>query len=183
MADTPASSPRPRHHSEDDYESRLSRLRSRLVGFAIRRVGPQQAEDLAQEVLCLLTEKYPTVREIEDLLPLSFRILRLKMLAWRRKASRRGEDRSVPVDGLPLQSSTPDPHRAAERRDLLLRIERALRGMGERCRELLRHKLLGRSFGQIQELMGARTMATVYTWDHRCRKQLLQALGGHWEAW
>ena len=52
--------------------------------------------------------------------------------------------------------------------------------MGERCRELFRLKLQGRSFPEIQELLGAASLNTVYTWDHRCRKQLLEALGGSW---
>ena len=53
--------------------------------------------------------------------------------------------------------------------------------MGERCQELFRHKLQGRTFAEIQELMGADALNTVYTWDHRCRKQLLERLGGRWE--
>jgi len=54
--------------------------------------------------------------------------------------------------------------------------------MGERCRELFRLKLQGRTFAEIQQLLGAASLNTVYTWDHRCRKQLLEALGGSWDA-
>ena len=56
----------------------------------------------------------------------------------------------------------------------------------ERCR---RHHVdvmilmgVGRSFPEIQALMGAARLNTIYTWDHRCRKQLLEALGGSWEG-
>jgi RNA polymerase sigma-70 factor (ECF subfamily) len=30
--------------------------------------------------------------------------------------------------------------------------------------------------------MGAATINTVYTWDFRCRQELLERLGGSWEA-
>jgi RNA polymerase sigma-70 factor (ECF subfamily) len=53
--------------------------------------------------------------------------------------------------------------------------------MGERCRDLFRLKLQGHSFPQIQELLEVASLNTIYTWDHRCRKQLLESLGGHWE--
>ena len=52
----------------------------------------------------------------------------------------------------------------------------------ERCRDLLRYKLEGRTFAQIQELMGAASINTIYTWDFRCRKHLLELMGGDWET-
>ena len=54
--------------------------------------------------------------------------------------------------------------------------------LGERCRELFRLKLEGRGFSDIQQHFGAASLNTVYTWDHRCRQQLLEALGGSWDA-
>jgi RNA polymerase sigma-70 factor (ECF subfamily) len=39
----------------------LSSLRERIVGFAASRMGRDSAEDLAQEVLILLHEKYAHV--------------------------------------------------------------------------------------------------------------------------
>jgi RNA polymerase sigma-70 factor (ECF subfamily) len=53
--------------------------------------------------------------------------------------------------------------------------------LGERCRELISLNLVGKSFGEIQQIMGAGTINTVYTWDHRCRKNLLELMGGDWE--
>ena len=49
------------------------------------------------------------------------------------------------------------------------------------CRDLMRLKLQGRSFPEIQKIMGASAINTVYTWDHRCRKHLLELMGGDWE--
>jgi RNA polymerase sigma-70 factor (ECF subfamily) len=163
-------------------EEILRTLRLRIVRFATRRIGPDRAEDVAQEALLLLTEKYPQVERLEDLLPLTFRIVRLKMMALARKVRRRGEDVAAAVDELELASEEPGPALLAERRELLHRLQKAMRGLGDRCRDLLRHKLAGHGFAEIQGLMGAATLATVYTWDHRCRQRLVAAMGGDWEA-
>ena len=69
-----------------------------------------------------------------------------------------------------------------ERKELLAKLLGGIAKMGERCRELFRLKLQGRSFPEIQGLLGAGSLNTVYTWDHRCRKQLLETLGGSWSA-
>jgi RNA polymerase sigma-70 factor (ECF subfamily) len=45
----------------------------------------------------------------------------------------------------------------------------------------MRLKLQGKAFPEIQKIMGAAAINTIYTWDHRCRKNLLEAMGGSWE--
>lgn len=160
----------------------LARLRERMVAFAASRYAGAHAEDLAQEVLMLLHEKYGHLDRIEDLLPLAFQIVRFKLAAHRRKAARRGEYDAVDVEIFPPVSDAPDPATVLERKELLARLMGGIAQMGERCRELFRLKLQGRSFPEIQGQMGATTLNTVYTWDHRCRKQLLEALGGRWES-
>jgi DNA-directed RNA polymerase specialized sigma24 family protein len=75
-------------------EEILRKLRERIVGFAASRIQRDAAEDLAQEVLILLHEKYRELDRLEDLVPLSLKIVRFKMLAYRRKARRRGNSRS-----------------------------------------------------------------------------------------
>ena len=159
----------------------LERPRERIVRFAASRlIGGGAAEDIAQEVLLVLHEKYPDLDRAEDLLPLSLEIARLKIWAVRRKSSRRGEDHQVSVDDLPLRAESPDPFEQASHRENLARLETALAGLGERCRTLLRLKLQGYSFAEIQKEMGAASLNTIYTWDFRCRKQLLERMGGAW---
>ena len=160
----------------------LARLRERIVAFAASRYAGAQAEDLAQEVLVLLHTKYGHLERAEDLVPLAFQILRFKLAAARRRAVRRGEYDAVDVEAFPAASDAPDPAAVLERKELLTRLMGGIARLGERCRELFRLKLQGRTFAEIQAQMGAATLNTVYTWDHRCRKQLLEALGGRWEA-
>src|ERR1700733_15290604 len=86
----------------------LERLRERIVRFAASRLMRDDAEDLAQEVLVVLHEKYPTLDRVEDLLPLSLEIARFKIMGARRKIMRRGEHTQVSVDDLPLASGGAD---------------------------------------------------------------------------
>jgi RNA polymerase sigma-70 factor (ECF subfamily) len=152
----------------------LARLRERIYRFAASRIERESAEDLAQEVLLLLHEKYPALDRIEDLLPLSLEIARFKIIALRRKVVRRGEHTSVSVDDTPIAGSEPDPFDQALRRERLARLESILRELGERCRELVRLKLEGRTFPEIQKLLKVDSLNTLYTWDFRCRKQIME---------
>ena len=165
-----------------EREGLLSRLRERILAYAASRLGRDVAEDLSQEVLLVLHQKYSHLERLEDLTPVSFQILRWKMVSQRRKAARRGDLWMVPVEDVPLEDGRPDPEDEAARRERLERLERALKQLGQRCRKLFRLKLEGRTFAEIRALMGAGSLNTVYTWDHRCRQELLERLGGSWEA-
>jgi RNA polymerase sigma-70 factor, ECF subfamily len=164
----------------------LALLRERIVRFAASRLAGEgaagDAQDIAQEVLLLLHEKYPALDGVEDLLPLSLEIARFKILAARRKTLRRGENTQVSVDDLPLAGGGPDPLEQAVGRQRLELLEAALKGLGERCREIFRLKLQGLSFIDIQKQLKVGSLNTLYTWDFRCRKQLRERLGPDWES-
>jgi RNA polymerase sigma-70 factor (ECF subfamily) len=165
-----------------EREEVLAQLRERIVRFAASHYGGDAAEDLAQEVLMLLHEKYAHLTRVEDLLPLSLQITRFKIMSLRRKAVRHGEYSQVSITDIPLPDLNPSPADQWERKQMLDRLGRAIPQLGERCRHLIRLKLQGRSFPEIQEIMGAAALNTVYTWDHRCRKHLLELMGGDWES-
>jgi len=159
--------------SRDDL---LRKLRERIVGFAASRLQRDAAEDLAQEVLILLHTKYGDLERLEDLLPVSLRILRFKMLAYRRKGRRHGEATEVPVDEIQIADGHVDALTTLEQREARERLIAAIEHLGERCRKLLALKLDGKSFAEIQSILGAASLNTVYTWDFRCRQQLIEAL-------
>ena len=162
-------------------EELLEKLRERIVGFAASRIQRDAAEDLAQEVLILLHEKYGHLDRLEDLLPLSLKIVRFKMMAYRRKAHRRGEYTQVPVDEIQIAGDGADPLAAAEQREMRERLVAAVAQLGGRCRQLFALKLEGKGFAEIQGILGASSINTIYTWDFRCRKHLLELMGGGWE--
>jgi RNA polymerase sigma-70 factor, ECF subfamily len=159
----------------------LAQLRERIVRFAASHIAGDAAEDVAQEVLILLHEKYAHLERPEDLLPVALQIVRFKVLSLRRKAARHGEYNQVSVTDIQLPDLGSSPLSALERQEMLGRLNHAVGQLGERCRELLRLKLRGKTFPEIQKIMGAASLNTVYTWDHRCRKNLLDLMGGDWE--
>ncbi len=157
-------------------EDILARLRERIFRFAASRLQRETAEDLAQEVLLVLHEKYPEVDRVEELIPLSLEIARFKILSARRKVLRRGENTQVSVDDLPLASTAENPFEQTARHEAIDRLESALASLGDRCRELFRLKLQGFTFPEIQKQLRVESLNTLYTWDFRCRKQLAEKL-------
>jgi RNA polymerase sigma-70 factor, ECF subfamily len=154
----------------------LRKLRERIVGFAASRMQRDAAEDLAQEVLILLHEKYGHLDRLEDLLPLSLKIVRLKMLAYRRKARRHGEYAQQPVDEVQIPDGRADALTAMEQREARERLMQGIAALGQRCRKLLALKLAGKSFAEIQIALGANSINTIYTWDFRCRQSLMESI-------
>jgi RNA polymerase sigma-70 factor (ECF subfamily) len=63
-----------------------------------------------------------------------------------------------------------------EEREAHERLVAAVTRLGERCRKLLALKLEGKSFAEIQAILGASSINSVYTWDFRCRQQLMDAI-------
>ena len=156
-------------------------LRERIVAFAASRIGKDIAEDLAQEVLIVLHEKYSHVTRLEELLPLALQITRFKMMAQRRKSVRRGEYTQVSITDIQLPDLDSDPGDYVERKQMLERLTKAIGQLGDRCRQMFRLKLEGKNFAEIQKIMQAGSINTIYTWDFRCRKHLLELMGGSWE--
>ena len=159
----------------------LTSLRERILSFAASRVSKELAEDLTQEVLVLLHEKYALVTELTELVPLAFQVLRFKLLDAHRKSLRRGEYHQESVDELPLAKPGDDPATLLDQKQRVDRLIAAVAQLGDRCRDLFKWKLEGNSFPEIQKLMGQTSINTIYTWDLRCRKQLLSLMGGTWE--
>ncbi|MCW5981690.1 MAG: RNA polymerase sigma factor [Bryobacteraceae bacterium] len=150
------------------------------MAYAASRLQRDVAEDLAQEVLMLLEEKYRQVAALDELLPLCFQILRFKMMSLVRKSARRGDYKQVSLEDLPLPDPEQNPESRAAVIEMRERLRQALSRLEGRCREMFRLKLEGRTFTEIQGILKASSLNTVYTWDFRCRKQLLRLMGGRW---
>ncbi|CAE6689017.1 Sigma-70 family RNA polymerase sigma factor [Nitrospira defluvii] len=159
----------------------LTSLRERILAFATSRVSRDLAEDLTQEVLVLLHEKYARVTDLTELVPLAFQILRFQMLDAHRKSLRRGEYHQDAIEDLPLADPGDDPATQLDQKQRVDRLLAAVGQLGGRCRDLFRWKLEGHSFPEIRKIMGQTSINTIYTWDLRCRKQLLSLMGGTWE--
>jgi RNA polymerase sigma-70 factor (ECF subfamily) len=168
-------------------EEALTRLRARLVAYASKRLELQDAEDLAQDTLMVLTTKYAHVAAPEELTAVSIGIVKRKMLAFWRKAKRRREKGDVPApereDGSPLDapSDAPGPEELAHLRERRAMVVEAVAQLGGKCREILRRKLEGASVVEIAAAFG-RPVNTVYSWDHRCHERLKSVLAERWAS-
>src|SRR6202162_6251976 len=107
-------------------EEILLKLRERIVRFAASKIQRDAAEDLAQEALLVLHEKYGHVERLEDLLPLSLDIVRFKFIAARWKAQRQVEYTQLPIDEIQVTDGGPDPLTAAESREMRERLIAAI---------------------------------------------------------
>jgi RNA polymerase sigma-70 factor (ECF subfamily) len=94
---------------------------------------------------------------------------------------RRGEYTQVSITDIQLPDLESDPGDFIERKQRLEKLTKAIGQLGGRCRQILRLKLEGKSFAEIQTIMNVASINTVYTWDFRCRKNLLELMGGSWE--
>jgi RNA polymerase sigma-70 factor (ECF subfamily) len=158
-------------------------LRERIVRYASSRVGDPAAEDLAQEVLILLherQEKFAHLNE-KELTGLSIKMTKIKMWEIHRKASRRGEYNRLSLDDIQVADTAADPQLETERKQIMERLMASIDHLRSRCRQLMLWKLEGKSFPEIKTLFGASSINTIYTWDSRCRKELLNLMGGSWE--
>ena len=115
-----------------DRDLILVNLRERILAFATLRVSRAQAEDLTQEVLVVLHEKYPHVEDLTELVPLGFQVLRFKMLDAHRKSLRRGEYNQESVDDLPLPNPGDDPMTQLDQKQRVGRLLAAMAQLGER---------------------------------------------------
>jgi RNA polymerase sigma-70 factor (ECF subfamily) len=154
----------------------LALLRERIIGYAASRIGRDPAEDLAQDVLILLEEKYRQVNAIAELVPLSLQIARFKLAGIYRKAARRGERSQVSVDEIQIPDLSHDTAGEFERRERMERLAAAIAKLPPRCREMIRLKLEGNNFAEIQKLLKLDSINTVYSQDFRCRKQLMDLI-------
>ena len=167
---------RARYNGPVDRGAILTTLRERIIGYAASRIGRDSAEDLAQDVLILLEEKYPHVEAVADLVPLSLQIARFKLAAMYRKSTRRGENSHVSVDEIQIPDLSQDTASEYERRETMNRMAAAIAKLPQRCREMIRWKLQGHNFEEIRKLLKVDSINTVYSQDFRCRKQLLELM-------
>ncbi len=130
----------------------------------------------------VIHEKYAHLDALEDLLPVALQTTRFKMMAVRRKQVRHGEFTATSIDDLPLSDGRPSQAHEFDQKQQRERLARAIEGLGDRCRQILKWKLAGKGFAEMQVLLDVASINTIYTWDHRCRKQLLELMGGSWDG-
>ena len=156
-----------------DRDQVLEQLRARIVAWATshQRARGIDAEDLAQDVLLEIQRRYKDIEELEDLVPLSFRILDYKVLNESRKRLRRKEDQQMSVEDAYLANPGAGPEAELMSRERGRQLARAAGRLKPKCKQLLKLQLEHGSLKTISELLGV-PEGTIYSRWSRCRQAL-----------
>ena len=163
---------------EERYQQHLTLIRRRILGFAVRRLVPREAdigeaEEIAQSSIVALWQQYPGKRELGEMTALALGIARHKIAQFRRDRERVAR---VEADHPPLCSGD-DLFEQVALREAADRFLRAMLQLPPRCRELLRLKLIEqREYAEIRMSMGI--SGNIYEMAKRCHQALLRLAGG-----
>ncbi len=162
---------------EQQYQEHLALIRQRILGFAMRRLAPQEAslaeaEEIAQSCIVVLWEQYPEKRELAEMTAIAIGTARHKIAQFRRDRERLAR---ATADLRATSGADLFEHVAA--REAADRFLRAMLQLPPRCRELLRLKLVeNQEYAEIRLRMGI--TGNIYEMAKRCHQALLRRAGG-----
>jgi hypothetical protein len=141
-----------------------------------------RAEDLAQKTVVVVMEKlkedYKEKTDQEELVRIGIGILSRLSIGAYRTASRRKEDKAVPLDDIQRASGRPGADEAVARKEMARKLRDAIAQLGERCRKLILGMLAERPTDEIFAELGFASRNAFDLAAMRCRRQLRDILGG-----
>jgi RNA polymerase sigma factor (sigma-70 family) len=154
------------------YRDNLQMVRDRIRGFLLaRRHHPSDADDVTQDCIVALLDRYPHVRDRIDMLKLATRIAGNRICQLYRDRAR--------LDQLP--ESTPaagNAEEAAQNREMADRVLLGMMELQTRCRDLLRMLLIEqKDYSEIRALLGVES-DYIYVLRERCFQALKRNVGG-----
>ena len=161
---------------EERYQEYLALIRRRILGFALRRLVPGEAdfadaEEIAQSCIVVLWERYPEKRDLAEMTAIAIGTARHRIAQFRRdreRVSRAAAD-------LP-SSPSEDLFERIAAREAANRFLRSLLQLPPRCRELLRLKLVEQQeYAEIRLRLGI--SGNIYEMAKRCHQALLRLAG------
>jgi len=156
-------------------DPQLGLIRDRIKGYACFKYGVQdaEAEDLAQDVVIVLLDRYREKSDPAELMRIALGILfRLFIDRWRKKR-RRGDLYPVDIADLLLPDGQDDPETKLIKIQIARLLDKEIEDLGEPCRAILRMQYYNQaSTEEIMRAVGARTPNAVYLRASRCREEL-----------
>jgi len=163
---------------EDRYQEYLALIRERILGFALRRLVPGEAdfadaEEIAQSCIAVLWEQYPEKRELGEMTAIAIGTARHKIAQFRRERERASRAAAEAPSGV----ADADLFERVAAREAADRFLRAMLQLPARCRELLRLKLIEQQeYAEIRMRLGI--SGNIYEMAKRCHQALLRLAGG-----
>lgn len=154
-------------------------LDARIRSLARKKVwDAEAAQDIAQETLRTVFEKYRVAEFHHGFLPWVFTILHHKVGNHLKKARLAREIGGLSTTGeagaLEAAAVAADDPIAAT--DLYLAIERGMQALSAECREVIRLLLSGAERGEIHQALGGGNPGTLDSRISRCRRKLLDII-------
>jgi RNA polymerase sigma factor (sigma-70 family) len=157
---------------DEEYDRAIVLIRERVRAFVTGRIGREVAEDIAQGCVVVLMEENPHVRDRESMLKLAIGIARNKIYEHCRRQSR-----TQSLEGVEPVTNPATPITIEQEQIVNLMLSAMLK-LSERCQALLRMRLASKTTSEIQALLGAKSIFTVFGWQKQCFKKLLENMGG-----
>jgi RNA polymerase sigma-70 factor (ECF subfamily) len=169
-----------------DAENRLfSHLHASYLRLAKRRVREvHDAEDLVQETLETIFEKYKTADLVKGFLPWANQILFFKIGNYYRAQERTSKREEVDAEGEMTTQVMTAPDSSFDDKETSMLLRKALNKLKSECKKILTLLLREESREAIQRAFGGAPMGTIDSKIHRCRKKLKEQLirDFGWEA-
>lgn len=148
----------------------LTKLSAKIVRFAMsKKLNVQDAEDVGQDTLLLIHERYSHLERESDLVPLGIHMAKLKCHEKLRGLYRAG----VWPENYDPVSDDLLPDELLERTQWLEWISAVIPKLEERCRRIFELQLRGFETRAIAETLGL-TVNALHVAALRCRRQALE---------
>jgi len=156
------------HSPAANRDELFTRIRRTVFGFLRKRHPESEAEDMTQRAILVVLERYPHISQEADLIPLAVRCAQFVQLEEMRRRRRLVQP---PEDGWNLASNETPTEEKLLWNARLEQLYKAIPQLGERCRDILRQRLLEAQTEAIAASLQT-TPATLYVWESRCRGSL-----------
>jgi RNA polymerase sigma factor (sigma-70 family) len=159
----------PSDKSASDSDRTWPLIRQRILASAKSHFSPDDAEDLTQQTMVVLMERYAD-RPIEDLLALGLQVLTRLRLHQLSSYKRRSEEGDPRVEE--LLDSDQSPEQAVLNQERAAILAKAIGKLGEPCRDLLLHWMRGDASEVIRDKLGFSSTTAVHVALSRCKNKL-----------
>jgi len=156
-------------------EENLKLLRERIVRYGQSRIGRENAEDLAQETMMLLSTKYGHLERLEDLLPLTFKIMTNKIMDLRGRSWWKAGQTGGDVEGREMPGGA-RPDEVFATKEGFARFLAAVRRLDRPCRRILWLRYRKMSTADIRKRIGAVSDQAVNLKVFHCRGRLRELM-------
>jgi RNA polymerase sigma factor (sigma-70 family) len=158
-------------------DEKIKLIRERIVAFLqFLGASQQDAQDIAQDVLILLEEKYKNIEDVENLVAVAIQTARFKLWDLRRKAETKAARYGTSADTVHVPARTLTPEQILLAQEQTAMLVEAIGHLDEDCRRLVELQRDDRTNDEIMVALGC-TAPQLSVRRFRCFARLRKLLG------